>query len=78
MQWIITDIPIGKNIRRLRKERGLTQSDVVAKIQLEGSRMSRSTLANIETCRRNIKASDLVLLKQVFQVEYDDFFESEQ
>lgn len=74
MQWIITDIPLGRNIHRIRKEKGMTQADVVAKLQLDGSRMSRSTLANIETGRRNIKASDLKLLQKMFQVEYAEFF----
>ncbi len=37
--------------------------------------MSRSTLANIETGRRNVKASDLKALKIIFDVDYDEFFE---
>lgn len=53
----------------------MSQNDVVAKLQLMGSNMSRSTLANIETGRRNIKASDLKLLKILFDVEYDAFFQ---
>lgn len=36
--------------------------------------MSRSTLANIESGKRNIKASDLRLLKELFDVDYDEFF----
>lgn len=52
----------------------MTQMDVVAKLQLMGSNMSRSTLANIESGRRNIKVSDLKALKDLFQVEYEDFF----
>lgn len=76
MQWITTDIPIGYNIRRLRKQKGMTQAIVAAKLQLEGSNISRSTLSNIETCRRNIKASDLVLLKELFRVDYDELFKN--
>lgn len=37
--------------------------------------MSRSTLANIECGRRNIKVSDLKLLKEIFNVDYARFFE---
>lgn len=47
---------------------------MVAKLQLMGSNMSRSTLANIEVGRRNIKASDLRALKTLFDVDYDMFF----
>ena len=73
MQWILQDIPIGRNIQAIRIEKKLTQEQVVAKLQLMGS-MSRSTLANIEVGRRNIKASDLRALKTLFDVDYDMFF----
>ena len=65
MQWILQDIPIGRNIQAIRIEKKLTQEQVVAKLQLMGSNMSRSTLANIEVGRRNIKASDLRALKKM-------------
>lgn len=74
MQWILTDIPLGRNIQEVRMERNMTQADVIVKLQLMGSIMSRSTLANIETGRRNIKASDLRLLKLIFNVDYEEFF----
>lgn len=74
MQWILTDIPLGRNIQEIRMKKNMTQMDVIAKLQLMGSIMSRSTLANIETGRRNIKASDLRLLKLIFNVDYEEFF----
>lgn len=75
MQWILQDVPLGRNIQNIRMQKNLTQQKVVEKLQLMGSSMSRSTLANIESGRRNIKASDLKLLKNILQVEYDCFFE---
>lgn len=74
MQWILADIPLGQNIQTIRINKNMTQAEVIAKLQLMGSTMSRSTLANIETGRRNIKASDLRLLKLIFQVDYEEFF----
>lgn len=74
MQYILHDIPIGRNIQAIRMAKGYTQEKVVAELQLKGSNMSRSTLANIEAGRRNIKASDLKLLKVFFDVDYDMFF----
>lgn len=74
MQWVLADIPIGRNIQTIRIRKNMTQIEVIAKMQLMGSIMSRSTLANIETGRRNIKASDLKALKVIFDVEYDEFF----
>lgn len=74
MQWLLQDIPVGRNIQNIRVRKNMTQMELVAKLQLMGSNMSRSTLANIESGRRNIKASDLKALKFVFDVEYDEFF----
>lgn len=74
MQWILQDVPLGRNIQNIRMKKGMTQKDVVAKLQLMGSIMSRSTLANIETGRRNIKASDLKALQIIFNVDFGEFF----
>lgn len=74
MQWILQDIPLGRNIRTVRMSRNMTQMQVVEKMQLIGSSISRSTYANIETGRRNIKASDLRALREVLNVDYSEFF----
>lgn len=76
MQWIICDVPLGCNIQRIRIEKELTQDQLVAKMQIHGSGMSRSTLANIEVGSRNIKASDLKIIKKILDVSYQEFFES--
>ena len=75
MQWILLDIPIGRNIQNIRMRKNMTQLDLITQLQLCGSNMSRSTLANIKTGRRNIKASDLKALKTIFDVEYEEFFQ---
>ena len=64
MQWILQDVPIGRNIQNIRMKKNMTQAEVVGQLQLMGSSMSRSTLANIESGRRNIKASDLKALQK--------------
>lgn len=74
MQWILQDIPLGRNIQTIRMSRNMTQSQVIEKIQLLGSSMSRSTYANIESGRRNIKASDLKALQSIFNVDFSEFF----
>lgn len=74
MQWILQDIPLGRNIQTVRMAKNMTQMDVVGQLQLMGSMMSRSTLANIEAGRRNIKASDLKALQVLFDVEFSEFF----
>lgn len=75
MQMILQDLPLGRNIQNLRMSCNMTQEAVITKMQLLGSTMSRSTLANIESGRRNIKASDLKALKIVLDADYSIFFE---
>lgn len=65
---------LGRNIRRIRMGRGLTQEQTVAKLQVLGSPLSRSTFSLIEMGRGNVFVSDLVALQMVFQVDYNEFF----
>ena len=74
MQWILQDIPIVRNIQTIRMTKNMTQREVVEQLQLMGSNLSRSSLANIECGRRNIKASDLKALRVLFQVDFEEFF----
>lgn len=74
MQWILQDIPLGRNIQTVRMDKDMTQKEVIEQLELIGGKMSRSTLANIEAGHRNIKASDLKALKLLFNVEYEVFF----
>lgn len=76
MQWVIRDVPLGRNIQNIRLKKGLTQDQLVAKMQIHGSGISRSTLANIEAGRRNIKALDLKIMKKILDVPYENFFEN--
>ena len=75
MQKIRPDLDIGRIIKWLRKAAGLTQDQVLAKMQLMGLNISKSTYAKIETNRMNIKVSELVALKEIFGAEYQDFFQ---
>ena len=75
MQKLLQDKNIGKNIQRLRKKCGLSQNDICIRLELKGRGMARSTYANIERGARNIFVSDLVLLKEIFDVDYNEFFE---
>ena len=75
MQKIRPDMNIGKNIQNARHKSKLTQDAVVAKLQLMGLNISRSTYAKIETNRINIRVSELVALKIIFKVDFNHFFE---
>ncbi|MBS7008072.1 helix-turn-helix domain-containing protein [Anaerostipes sp.] len=74
MQKIRPDMDIGENIQRLRNNAGLTQEQTVAQLQLIGIEISKSTYAKIETNRMNIKVSELIALKTIFDADLDEFF----
>jgi len=59
---------------RIRKAKGMTQNEVVAKMQILGSNLSVYSYNKIERGTRNLKITDLVGLKTVFEVEYSEFF----
>ena len=74
MQKIRPDLDIGKNIQTLRCQNHLTQDQVVAKLNLAGIPISKSTYAKLETNRMNIKASELVALARIFRTDINAFF----
>ena len=74
MQKIRPDLDIGKNIQTLRYQNHLTQDQVVAKLNLAGIPISKSTYAKLETNRMNIKASELVALARIFRTVINAFF----
>ena len=74
MTKLINRQDFGKNIQRIRLSRGLTQEQTVARLQVLGSPLSRSTYSLIEMGRGNVFVSDLVGLKIVFDVDYSEFF----
>lgn len=75
-QKLKQDINIGRNIRKLRKETGYTQEQVVAKLQLLGAEISRSSYSQIECGTYNIRISELIMLAKLFHVDYNAFFEN--
>ena len=75
MQKLRPDLDIGHNISALRRAAKLTQDQTVARLQVMGIEISKSTYAKIETNRMNIKVSELVALSRVFDVDFNAFFE---
>lgn len=73
-QKIRQDISLGSNIRKLRKQSHLTQEQVVARLQLQGIEISRSSYSQIECGTYNIRVSELIALAELFQVDYNAFF----
>ncbi|WP_283674411.1 helix-turn-helix domain-containing protein [Butyricicoccus sp. Marseille-Q5471] len=69
------DLNLGNNLRTLRKQCGLTQDQVSAKLQLLGCDVSRAVYSRYETGELNIRVSDLIALKHIFNCQYEEFFD---
>ena len=58
-QKIKQDIRIGDNIRKIRQQQEIGQTELVRLLQLEGVEMTRETLVKIERGTQHIRASQL-------------------
>jgi len=67
-------IPLGRNLRQIRKERHLKQTELVAMVQLRDVPMTRETLVKIERGIQHIKATQLKALKEILDTSYEDIF----
>ena len=76
MQKIRPDLDIGRNIQQVRYLNGFTQDQVIARLNLMGIPISKSTYAKLETNRMNIKVSELLALAQIFHCDVGEFFKN--
>ena len=74
-QKIKQDFRIGPNIRKYRLQSHMTQEQVTAKMQLMGINISRSIYSQIEGGTYNIRVSELADMKEIFNINYESFFE---
>ena len=68
---------IGQNIKRLREKAGLSQEILSARLQVNGCDITRSALAKIEVGQRHLYPDEIMLLKKLLKVGYDEIFDME-
>ena len=66
---------IGINIRNLREKANLTQEYVATQFQLNGCDITRSAIAKIEVGQRHLYPDEIILMKNILNVSYDDIFD---
>lgn len=69
------DISIGSNLKTLRQKAGLSQEAAAAKLQIMGFTMSREVISQMELGKHNIRISVLLALRDIYNVQIQDFFE---
>lgn len=68
------ELLFGNNIRKIRKDRGLTQEQLSANLQLRGCDITRSALAKIEVGQRHVYPDEIKAMKEIFNVSYNEIF----
>ena len=63
---------IGSNIKRIRKEKGIGQTELVKMLQLNDVEITRETLVKIEGGRQHIKLEQLRGIKEILQLDYEN------
>ncbi len=66
------EIFIGKNNRRIRKEKGIRQTEMVTLMQLQNVLITREALVKIERGIQHIQASQLRAIRNVLKTTYDE------
>ncbi len=64
----------GANLRKIRENKNMTQETVSAKMQVNGCDLTRSALAKIEVAQRHIYVDEILLLKEIYGVSFDELF----
>lgn len=67
-----TNISIGKNIREIRKAKGIGQTELVRLLHLQGISITRESLVKIERGLQHVYASQLRAIKDALQTTYDE------
>nr|WP_242590319.1 helix-turn-helix transcriptional regulator [Enterococcus sp. DIV0849a] len=72
---IDNDNIIGSNIRRIRIEKGIGQTELVKQLQLMDVDITRETLVKIESGKQHIKLEQLIGIKNVLFISLEKILE---
>ena len=66
---------IGKNIERMRKERGIKQKDFIAQIQIMGCDMNPTSYSKLEGQLRSATDKEIFVIAKVLGIKIEELFE---
>lgn len=66
---------VGKNIERLRKERGIKQKDFIARMQIMGCDMNPTSYSKLEGQIRCATDIEIYVISKILDVEMEKLFE---
>ena len=65
---------IGKNVERLRKERGIKQKDFIAKMQVMGCDINPTSYSKLEGQVRSATDREIFVIAKIFGVAMEELF----
>lgn len=74
-QKIKQDICIGTNIRQIRLQQSIGQTELVRRLQLEGIDITRETLVKIERGTQHIRVSQLKGIRDALNTTYEELLQ---
>lgn len=69
---------IGSKIKKLRKEKGLTQRELAEKLQLKGHEFSDLTILRIEQGKRFVPDYEIIFLADFFEITTDELLKNSE
>ena len=69
---------VGRNIERLRKERGIKQKDFIAKIQIMGCDMNPTSYSKLEGQLRQATDREIYTVAKILNVPMEVLFEEKK
>ena len=70
-------IQLGKDMKRARRDQGITQNDVACRMQLVGYDVDRFRIGRMEKAERTVSAAELFVLASILGLDlnvYKQFF----
>ncbi len=68
---------VGKNIEKLRKEKGIKQKDFIAQIQTMGCDMNPTSYSKLEGQIRSANDKELYVIAKLLEVKVEELFDDE-
>ena len=69
---------VGKNIERLRKEKGIKQKDFIAQIQIMGCDMNPTSYSKLEGQIRSATDKELYVVAKILGVPIEELFDNQK
>ena len=65
---------IGRNTERLRKEKGISQKDFIAKLQLEGLDINATSYSKLEGQLRHATDKEVFIIAKALDIDMNQLF----